>query len=131
MQDDQIHAAAILARGLRRTCPHCGSGRMLDGWLATLDRCPNCGLVYQRNAGDTWAFWIIGDRIPVAIGIAAIYLGFKPHTWIEATLFFGALGVLLIATIPHRMGLVVALHYLTRRYWPDPDDAVPPISLSS
>ena len=99
---------------------------MLDGWLATRDRCPACGLVFQRNPGDTWAFWIIGDRVPIAIAIVAIYFGLRPRSWIEGIVFFGALAALLVATIPHRMGLVVALHYLTRVYWPDPDDAIPP-----
>jgi hypothetical protein len=85
-----------------------------------------CGLVYQRDPGDTWAFWIIGDRIPVMVAIAVIYLGLRPHTWMQGTLFLGALALALVGTIPHRMGLVVALHYLSRLYWPDPDDAIPP-----
>jgi len=99
---------------------------MLDGWLATRDHCPECGLVYQRNPGDTWGFWIIGDRLPVAIAIAAVYFGLRPHTPMQIALFVGTLGGVLIATIPHRMGLVVALHYLSRRFWPDPDDTIPP-----
>jgi hypothetical protein len=31
----------------------------------------------------------------------------------------------MIATVPQRLGFVVALHYLSRRYWPDPDDPIP------
>ncbi len=104
---------------------------MLEGWLATRDRCPVCGLVYQRNPGDTWAFWIIGDRIPIATAIAVIYLGFGPRSWMQGAFFLGAFAILLIATIPQRMGLVVALHYLSRRYWPDLDDPIPPFAPSS
>jgi uncharacterized protein (DUF983 family) len=94
--------------------------------MTARDRCPVCGLVYQRNAGDTWAFWIVGDRIPVGVAIAIVYLGFGPRSWIQGAFFLGALVLLLIATIPQRMGVVIALHYLSRRYWPDPDDPIPP-----
>jgi uncharacterized protein (DUF983 family) len=115
-----------LKNGFRRRCPHCGRGAMLEGWLTTRNRCPVCGLVYQRNPGDTWAFWVIADRIPIAIAIAAVYFGLGPHTWTQGAFFFCGIAMLLIATIPHRMGFVIALHYLSRRYWPDPDDPIPP-----
>jgi uncharacterized protein (DUF983 family) len=111
-----------LRNGLHRTCPHCGQGPLLDGWLGARDHCPVCGLVYQRNAGDTWAFWIIGDRIPVAMAIAVVYFGVGPHTWTQGALFFAAIAIALVATIPQRMGFVIALDYLSRRYWPDLDD---------
>lgn len=38
-----------------------------------MKRCPHCGLVYEPTEGDTWAFTIIGDRIPVAAGIIVVY----------------------------------------------------------
>jgi uncharacterized protein (DUF983 family) len=114
-----------LKRGIRRKCPHCGRGPLFSGWMTTRDRCPSCGLVYERSAGDTWAFWIIGDRIPIAIAIAAVYFGVGPRSWIEGAILIGAVVAMLVATIPQRMGLVIALDYLTRRWWPDPNDALP------
>jgi uncharacterized protein (DUF983 family) len=125
---ESSHSWIALKNGLKKTCPHCGLGPMLDGWLTTRDRCPECGLVFQRNPGDTWGFWIIGDRIPVAIAIAAVYFGLGPHTWLQGALFFGAMAILMIVTIPQRLGFVVALHYLSRWYWPDPDDPIPPLA---
>jgi hypothetical protein len=41
---------------------------------------------------------------------------------------FGAivlLGVVLIWTAPNRWGVGIALHYLSRVFWPDPADPVP------
>ena len=55
-----------LSRGLRKRCPHCGQGGLFAGWARHLERCSVCGLVYERNPGDTWAFTVIGDRIPIA-----------------------------------------------------------------
>ena len=34
-----------------------------------------CGLIYERNPGDTWAFTIIQGSIPVAAVIILIYFG--------------------------------------------------------
>ena len=56
--------STALRRGLRKRCPHCGEGRLFSGW-SHLERCSICGLVFARNPGDTWAFTIIGDRLPI------------------------------------------------------------------
>ena len=108
-----------LKYGLRRRCPNCGEGHLLEGWMTVRDRCPQCGLVYERNAGDTWAFWIVGDRIPLAIAIVGVYFGFGPKSWVYGSIFLAGFALVMIATIPQRLGLVLALDYLSRRWWPD------------
>ena len=35
-----------------------------------MERCSTCGLVFARNPGDTWAFTILGDRLPIAAMVA-------------------------------------------------------------
>ena len=122
---ETIHPWSALLNGLRCRCPHCGCGPLLNGWLTIRQRCAVCGHVYERHSGDTWAFWIIGDRIPVAIAIAAVYLGFGPHTWTQGVLFLAGVALVLTATIPQRLGFVTALDYLSRRYWPDSEDTIP------
>jgi hypothetical protein len=83
--------------------------------------------VYEANPGDTWAFTIIGDRLPVAAVIIIVYFGiFRLHRAL-GFVSFAALGVLLVVTAPNRWGLGIALHYLSRVYWPDPDDPIPPL----
>jgi uncharacterized protein (DUF983 family) len=114
-----------LGRGVRKRCPHCGDGPIFSGWSRHLEQCPLCGLVYERNPGDTWAFTVIGDRLPIAGIIVLIYFGIgRSHP----LLGFGAiavLGVVLVWTAPNRWGVGIALHYLTRVFWPDPADPVP------
>jgi uncharacterized protein (DUF983 family) len=127
MATQHLNNWQVLRNWIRRTCPHCGRGSVLDGWVTTRDRCSECGLVFQKNPGDTWAFWILGDRIPVVIALAAVYFGLRPHTWLQVTLFFGTFATMLVATIPQRMGFIVALHYLSRRCWPDEDDPIPSV----
>jgi uncharacterized protein (DUF983 family) len=115
---------AALGRGIRKRCPHCGQGPMFKGWHH-LDRCAVCGLVFERNPGDTWAFTIIGDRIPVAAIIVLLYFGFgRSHRVLGLTTFV-LMGVVLVLTAPNRWGIGIALHYLSRVFSPDPADPVP------
>jgi uncharacterized protein (DUF983 family) len=114
-----------LRRGVSRRCPHCGEGRLFEGWSHHLERCSVCGLVYERNPGDTWAFTIIGDRIPVGVGIVLLYFGFGRSHNVAGVSAFVVMGILLVLTSPNRWGAGIALHYLSRRFWPDPADPIP------
>jgi uncharacterized protein (DUF983 family) len=118
--------STALRRGLRKRCPHCGKGRVFSGW-SLLDRCSVCGLVFARNPGDTWAFTIIGDRVPLAAMIVVIYFGVVRSHPVLGVAMLIALAALAILTTPNRWGAGIALHYLSRVYWPDPADPIPPL----
>ena len=124
MRRDLILTA--LGRGVSKRCPHCGQGLLFRGWSHHLDRCSVCGLVYERNPGDTWAFTVIGDRLPIAAIVVLVYFGYGRTHHLLGLLTFFALGGLIVWTAPNRWGAGIALHYLSRVYWPDPDDPVPP-----
>ena len=85
-----------------------------------------CGLVFERNPGDTWAFTIIGDRLPIAAIVMLIYFGYGRSHHVLGILTFLAFGAVLVWTAPNRWGAGIALHYLSRVLWPDPDDPIPP-----
>src|SRR4051812_14472391 len=92
-----------LGRGLRRRCPHCGEGQLFSGW-SQCERCLVCGLVFARNAGDTWAFIVIGDRLPIGAMVALIYFGVvRSHQALGLTLM-AAMLVLVVWTAPNRWG---------------------------
>lgn len=115
-----------LGRGGRKRCPHCGRGAIFSGWAHHLERCAVCGLVYERNPGDTWAFTIFGDRLPIAAIVVLVYVGFGRSHPVLGLAAFLAIGAALVVTSPNRWGVGIALHYLTRVFWPDPSDPVPP-----
>ena len=115
-----------LGRGFRKRCPHCGQGALFSGFAHHLERCSVCGLVYERNPGDTWAFTILGDRLPVAAIIVLIYFGVARSFPVLGFTIIGVVGALLVWTSPNRWGGGIALHYLSRVYWPDPEDPIPP-----
>ena len=105
--------STALRRGLCKRCPHCGEGRLFSGW-SHLERCSICGLVFARNAGDTWAFYIIGDRLPLGAMIVLIYFGVvRSHRALGLTMLVG-LAALVVWTAPNRWGAAIALHYLSR-----------------
>lgn len=41
----------MLGRGLVRHCPNCGQGHLFRQWLRMSDRCPQCGLYFEREEG--------------------------------------------------------------------------------
>ena len=60
-------------------------------------------------------FIVITDRIPLLFGIGALFLGFRPHGVLQNSAFLFLLAAPLIATMPHRQGLAMALDYLAGR----------------
>jgi hypothetical protein len=83
-------------------------------------------LVFVRNPGDTWAFTIIGDRLPIGAIIALIYFGIvRSHPVLGLTILVVVVA-LAVWTTPNRWGAGIALHYLSRVCWPDPADPIPP-----
>ncbi len=111
-----------LARGWRRRCPRCGEGPLFRKWITTHERCSECHLLFQRDYGDTLGFMIITDRIPLLLGIAAVYFGFSGLNRTTAFIFFAALAIPMLATIRQRQGVALALDFLSRFYVPDPSD---------
>jgi hypothetical protein len=101
-------------------------GRLFSGWTH-LPSCSVCGLVFERNPGDTWAFTIIGDRIPVAAAIVIVYFELGSRLGTTALIVvMAAVCAVLLWTAPNRWGVGVALLYLQRMWWPDPLDKLPP-----
>ena len=90
-----------------------------------MERCSRCGLVFERNPGDTWFFTIVGDRIPVATLIVLVYFGVARSHPLLGAVTFVAIFALLIWTAPNRWGVGIALHYVSRAYSHDPDDPIP------
>jgi len=95
------------------------------------ERCSSCNLLYQRDRGDTWMFMIITDRIPILFGIAGVYFGVQPQTWLGIAGLFAVLAVPVVATLPHRQGMAIALDYLTRVYMRDPSDEIHAVSAAN
>jgi uncharacterized protein (DUF983 family) len=120
----QPPVGTVLRRGLRGRCPRCGEGFLFQRWIKTYDRCSSCDLLLQRDYGDIWMFTILMDRVPIALGIAALFFGFRVTSLTSALIVISLLAIPMIATMPHRQGLALALDYLWRKRINDPLDPV-------
>lgn len=106
---------AILWRGLGKRCPRCGQAPQFESWFTLHERCSQCSLQFEKTPGDTWGFWVLGDRIFIAITIALIFFGLSPDTWQERVLFLTVIIGATILTMPRRQGVCTALDYYVRR----------------
>src|SRR5205823_8866469 len=62
-------AGVVLGRGLTKRCGRCGQGRLFTTWLQMLDRCPRCGLPFERGEG----YWL--GAMAVNLGAAEAAFG--------------------------------------------------------
>ncbi len=53
----------MLARGLVKRCPLCGSGGLFDGWFRMRERCPRCGYRFEREEGFFLGAYVINLAI--------------------------------------------------------------------
>ena len=109
-------AFQAIGRGMRRRCPRCGEGAIFERFIDVRDRCERCGLVFEERSGDTWGFWVLLDRIFVAIPLVVLLLGFATASLRLRIALILVLTVPLIATMPHRQGVAIAFDYLIRRH---------------
>lgn len=94
-------ALRLLSRGIRLRCPHCGQGRLRDGWMKLKFRCPVCGLRTDRGEEDFFLGGMMWNLVFAegALLVGAVALGVA--TWPDvpwALMQWG--GILLMVAAP-------------------------------
>jgi len=117
MNGNTPSAWLAIRRGLCRRCPRCGEGPLFKSWFSMHTTCTGCELQFEQRAGDTWGFWVLGDRVFLFVIVVVIYLGIAPETWVGRGLILAIVGIPLVATMPWRQGVFVALDYVSRTRW--------------
>jgi uncharacterized protein (DUF983 family) len=90
---------------------------MFRGWFSMRPTCAVCDLRFEDKPGDTWGFWVVGDRIFLFAALIALYFGFRPETWLWRGVFFLIVAGPLVLTMPQRQGAFLALDYVSRTRW--------------
>jgi uncharacterized protein (DUF983 family) len=99
----------LLARALRLRCPRCGEGRLYAHGLAMLERCPACGLRYEREQG----YFVGAVYVNYAITTVAVLGGV-----IALDQLFGlSLATQLIIAVPLALLLPLLVHRHARSIW--------------
>jgi uncharacterized protein (DUF983 family) len=73
----------MLARGLMRACPRCGSGRLFRWWFQMAGRCPGCGLRFERRPEE--AFFLGAFVIALGVTEGAVLLVLFAFILVEAS----------------------------------------------
>lgn len=109
----------MFARGLVRHCPWCGSGHLFRGYFKLVDRCPRCGLRFQRLEGQ-WS-GDIGINTIVTFGLLYVTLmvgviAFWGHINITAIAIVGAFIVFVFPAlfVPFAKTLWLAIDLMMR-----------------
>ena len=53
----------MLARGLVKRCPLCGSGNLFTSWFTMRDHCPKCGQRFERDPDFFFGAYVINLAI--------------------------------------------------------------------
>ena len=107
--------ALALRRGLRLRCPRCGEGRLFHGWNRLNESCPVCGLIYERENGDSWFFMYMTTAGLTGMLVVIMFLLRPRAIWLGQLAIAAAALVVIVASLPFRKGIAVALNYLIQR----------------
>jgi hypothetical protein len=115
----------MLARGLVKHCPLCGSGHLFTGWFRMKERCPRCGYLFEREEGFFLGAYVInlaiaqGAVILLAVVPAIVLLARNPDTSIVPIVVGGILGAILvpIAFYPFSKTIWTACDLIMRPVW--------------
>lgn len=105
----------LIRRGVRRRCPRCGQGHLFRDWYTRNERCNGCDLEYEPLTGNSW--WCIYFTTAFFTGL--IIIGMVPATpdnhWIGRGLVLAAWTVCILASIPYRKCVAIAIDFYTER----------------
>ncbi len=107
-----------LLRGWRRSCPSCGSGPMMDGYLTVRKDCAVCGeeLHHHRaDDGPAWATILIAGHLMAPLMLFVFEL-WRPEGWIMAVGFSTVFTLLSLYLLPRLKGAFVGFQWAKRMH---------------
>jgi len=91
----------LLGRALRRRCPYCESGGIFQGWFSLRERCPTCGVTFEREDGYFLGAYAVNLLFALFVGLGgALLLIFGTPLRDAALLWQEAVAVLLAVVLP-------------------------------
>jgi uncharacterized protein (DUF983 family) len=114
---------AFLAKSramLRQRCPRCLRGPIYRGWIDMHERCPECGLVYEREPGYfVGAMYISYGMATIVMGLFMLALHLALPEWDLGWVALLAIGLFVpLAPMVSRYARVIWM-YFDRWAWPE------------
>jgi uncharacterized protein (DUF983 family) len=116
-----------LRRGWARSCPSCGAGQMMQGYLTVRDTCPQCGeALHHQRADDGPAYLtilIVGHLM--APLLLWVYSSFQPEPAVLIAIFSTFVVATSLYLLPRIKGAMVGLQWAKEmhgfsRHMPNP-----------
>ena len=116
-EEDRASWPAV-RRGFLRRCPHCGQGRLFDGYLKVTDTCAACGEVFRHHRADDGPAYLTILVVGHILGFAMhfIWVQFRPEPLVFATLLAVAAVALSLWLLPRFKGAIVGFQWARRMH---------------
>ena len=115
---DERPARDAMARGWKRTCPNCGTGKMFDGYLTVQTSCDDCGqeLHHQRaDDGPAYIIILVGVHL-FGISMLTTYELFRPSPAMLIIPFSVAFIAFALYFLPRVKGALIGLQWAKRMH---------------
>ena len=117
-------AATVLIRGVRKHCPRCGERRIFRSWLHLIERCPICGLRFEREQGGFLGALTINFFVSILVWLAmfVVVLVYTVPDVPVAPLLIASVVVLVAVPLwfyPRSKTLWAAIEFLVARSEPE------------
>ncbi len=73
----------IIGRAFRFRCPHCGKGKVLEGWATVRERCASCGFRFERSSDHYFAGAMLTNIIIAELLFVLVLVLVLWATWPE------------------------------------------------
>lgn len=111
-----------MARGWRKRCPACGTGRLYGKYLKVVDTCATCGTELHHHRADDappyFTMFIVGHV--VIGGLLVVERKYAPDVWIHLTLWLPLTLGLSLWLLPRVKGALIGLQWAARMHGFDP-----------
>lgn len=101
----------MLGRALARRCPVCGQGRLFRRWFHRVERCPRCGLRFERIEGHWTGDLGLNTIVSFGALLLTLLVGFL-LTWPRVP---GA--ALFVVAVAVAAGVPVAFYPWSKTIW--------------
>ena len=100
-----------ILRGLKRTCPNCGEGKLFSGYLKVAPACTNCGHEtgrYRADDGPAYVTMVLVGHVLIAPMLALeVVWQASPYVVVPSALL--AVGAATLAALPFVKGGFIGL----------------------
>lgn len=117
MEKANISFWACLWRGLRLRCAHCGRGKLFKGFYHLNHQCSACGENLQKDAIDTLGLMYISTAFLTGVGVFLMFWVLPLDSRVGRIGAAFLMIFFIIATLPVRKGLALALTYYMEKVW--------------